>query len=177
MAGTWKDEEVFALIEIWGDDVVQAQLEGCKRNKLVYERISKTMAEMGYERTADQCREKSKKLKMEYRKTKDKHSKTGTGRKQWKFFKMLDTVLGDKPATQPPVLVDTLGESEADSVPDNVLSPASNSLSLPSDQSTSSDPCLAGESSSSTCDDQVCNVLCQAHACCESLVISLLFIS
>ena len=30
MAGIWMDEEVFQLIELWGDDAIQVQLEGCK---------------------------------------------------------------------------------------------------------------------------------------------------
>lgn len=107
MAVNWKDDETLALINIWGDDVVQAQLEGCKRNKSVYEKISKAMKDGGYERTAEQCREKAKKLKMDYRKIKDKHRVTGTGRKTWKFLEPLDQVLGDKPTTEPPVVVDT----------------------------------------------------------------------
>ena len=107
---SWTDEETFKLVEIWGDDRIQAQLEGCKRNKEVYERIAREMAVAGYEKTAEQCREKAKKLKAEYRKLKDKHNKTGQGRKTWKFLEAMDRVLADKPATRPPVLLDTLQE-------------------------------------------------------------------
>ena len=105
---SWTDEETLKLIELWGDDRIQAQLEGCKRNKEVYERIAREMAEAGLEKTAEQCREKAKKLKGEYRKVKDKHNQTGQGRKKWKFLEAMDTVLADKPATRPPVLIDTL---------------------------------------------------------------------
>ena len=73
----WKDDEVDALINIWGDDLVQTQLEGCKRNKLVYEKVSESTKKAGFERSAVQCREKAKKLKTEYRKIKDKHCVTG----------------------------------------------------------------------------------------------------
>ena len=59
------DEEVFKLIDVWGDDAIQTQLEGCKRNKDVYEKIARAM-EAGYERSADQCRDQAKKLKVEY---------------------------------------------------------------------------------------------------------------
>ena len=109
---TWRDEEVFQLVDFWSDDVIQCQLEGCKRNKDVYEKISKLMQEKGYTKTAVQCREKIKKLKGEYRKIKDQHNKTGTGRKKWRFHDALDSVLGNKPATMPPELVDTLADSE-----------------------------------------------------------------
>ena len=73
------------------------------------------MAEAGFEKTAEQCREKAKKLKAEYRKVKDQHKKTGQGREKWKFLEAMDAVLADKPATRPPVLIDTLDqESEVD---------------------------------------------------------------
>lgn len=48
---------------------------------------------------------------MDYRKIKDKHRVTGTGRKKWKFLEPLDQVLGDKSTTVPPVVVDTSHES------------------------------------------------------------------
>ena len=67
------------------------------------------MKENGYKTTAEQCHEKAKKLKMDYRKIKDKHKVTGTGRK-WKFLEPLDQVMGYKPTTLPPV-VDTSHES------------------------------------------------------------------
>lgn len=51
------------------------------------------------------------KSKMDYRKIKDKHRVTGTGRKKWKFLEPLDQVLGDKSTTVPPVVVDTSHES------------------------------------------------------------------
>ena len=47
---------------------------------------------------------KIRKLKLEYRKIKDGRKKTGTGRKEWRFFDAIDDVLGHKPATQPPVV-------------------------------------------------------------------------
>ena len=40
-------------------------------------------------------------------KIKDKHGKTGRGRSTWKFLDALDAVLGHKPATRPPLVLDT----------------------------------------------------------------------
>ena len=51
----WTDEEVVKLIEIWGEDTIQAQMEGCKHNKEVYTKVSKEMKEAGYERSLEQC--------------------------------------------------------------------------------------------------------------------------
>ena len=107
-SGNWSNEETFKLIELWGDDRIQAQLEGCKRNKNVYKKIAGRMVEAGHEKTAEQCREKEKKLKAEYRKVKDSQNRSGAGRKSWKYLHAMDAVLGDKPATRPQVIVDIL---------------------------------------------------------------------
>lgn len=100
------------LIELWRDGIIQAQLEECKCkcNKEVYERISRQMAHVGHERTAEQCREKAKKLKAAYRKIKDSHNVNGRGRKNCRFLEAMDGVLADKPSTRPAVLIDTLEE-------------------------------------------------------------------
>lgn len=104
--GSWSEAETYKFIEIWGNDQIQAQLEGCKRSKTVYERIARAMTE-GHSKSATQCREKAKKLKTEYRKVKDKRQVTGEGRKKWKFLEAMDNVLADKPSTQPSTLIDT----------------------------------------------------------------------
>ena len=103
----WSDEETLKLIEFWGDDRVQAELDGCKHNKQVYEGVSREMVRAGHKRTAEQCQDKAKKLKGDYSKVKDKHIKTGEGRNKWKFLEAMDSVLADKPSTQPPVLINT----------------------------------------------------------------------
>ena len=37
MATIWNDMETFKLVKIWGEGEIQAHLEGCTRNKAVYE--------------------------------------------------------------------------------------------------------------------------------------------
>ena len=106
------DEEVKFLIRVWGEEEVQGQLEGCKRNRQVHEGIARRMREREYEKTADQCRIKMKKLKGDYRKVKDKNGETGRGKKTCKFFEDLDKVLGHRPATCPPILLESLGTGE-----------------------------------------------------------------
>ena len=63
MAGTWNKEETLKLIEIWGNDAIQAQLEGCKHNQDIYSKIAAEIKEAGHERTAQQCRDKIKSLR------------------------------------------------------------------------------------------------------------------
>ena len=49
-----------------------------------------------------------KKLRSEYRKIKDSNSKMGESRSDWKFFEYMDAILGCKPSTRPPVVLDTM---------------------------------------------------------------------
>ena len=63
----------------------------------------------GFFLTFEQCREKIKKLKAEYKKIKDKREKTGQGRyPDWEFFDALNDVIGQKHSTQPPVVVESM---------------------------------------------------------------------
>ena len=57
---TWSKEETLRLIEIWGDDRIQAQLEGVHRNQDVFTKIAREMSESGFERTFQQYRDKLK---------------------------------------------------------------------------------------------------------------------
>ena len=111
MAAQWSDEETRRLIQLWGEEDVQAQLEGCKRNKAVYERLARSMLPE-FVRTGSQCREKIKKLRNEYKKIKDTNGKTGRGRKSMKFYEQLNEILGTRPATRPAVLLDSGGVTE-----------------------------------------------------------------
>ena len=54
MAQNWTDAEVFQLISCWAEEGIQEQLEGCKRNKHVYERL-RSLAEHNIEKTGEQC--------------------------------------------------------------------------------------------------------------------------
>ena len=57
MAAAWREEETVKLIEVWGEDDIQEKLEGCTRNKHIYQKISDGMKAAGYDRSAIQCRE------------------------------------------------------------------------------------------------------------------------
>ena len=109
----WSKEETFKLISIWSEDNIQAQLEGCKRDREVYSKISRELSLAGYNRTYEQCGEKLKKLKAEYKKISDKRKETGQGRyPEWDYYDAMDCVLGHKPSTQPAVVVDILEDTQ-----------------------------------------------------------------
>ena len=108
MAVNWSDSETFKLIELWSEEGVQEQLEGSKRNKHVYARLSSELEKHGIVKSGEQCRGKVKKLRQEYKKIKDGHNQTGRGRTKWKFYDQLNELLGNRPATRPPVVLETL---------------------------------------------------------------------
>ena len=61
---TWSDEETFVPIEIWGEDSIQAMLEGTRRNKDVFVKIAKAIEERGFTKSAVQCSAKIKRLRL-----------------------------------------------------------------------------------------------------------------
>ena len=73
--------------------------------------IARQLNQCGYERSFEQCREKIKKLKEEYRRIKDRLEESGQGRDeevQWSYYEAMDRILGHKPSTIPESVVDSL---------------------------------------------------------------------
>ncbi|XP_064169946.1 1-aminocyclopropane-1-carboxylate synthase-like protein 1 isoform X2 [Anguilla rostrata] len=100
----WSDPEVAELLHLWADDSVQIELESCLRNQHVFNRIAEVLREKGILRTGDECREKIKKMKLDYRRIKD-NQKTVRGGRTWKFYEVMDRVLNNRP----PVSYSSLG--------------------------------------------------------------------
>ncbi|XP_019406570.1 PREDICTED: 1-aminocyclopropane-1-carboxylate synthase-like protein 1 [Crocodylus porosus] len=94
----WSDPEVVELLQLWADESVQMELESCLRNQHVFNRIAEVLREKGIHRTGDQCREKIKKMKLEYRRIKDNNNKAARGGRTWKFYDAMDRVLTSRPS-------------------------------------------------------------------------------
>ena len=77
MAVGWMDAEVFKHIELWKEEGIQQQLEGAKRKKHVYAKLTSDMTKAGFSKSGEQCQSKAKKLRQEYKKIKDNNSLTG----------------------------------------------------------------------------------------------------
>ena len=58
-AANWSDAEVLRLIELWGEDSIQQQLEGAKRTKHVYEKLARELQKTGSDKTSVCKRNKS----------------------------------------------------------------------------------------------------------------------
>ncbi|XP_051916005.1 1-aminocyclopropane-1-carboxylate synthase-like protein 1 isoform X1 [Hippocampus zosterae] len=89
----WTDQEIVELLQLWSEDSIQIELESSLRNQRVFDRIALILREKGMFRTGDQCREKIKKMKLEYRRIKDNHKS-----RSWKFYDVMDRVLANRPA-------------------------------------------------------------------------------
>ena len=53
-AANWSEAEVLCLIELWGEDSIQQQLERTKRNKQVYEKLARELQMTGSDKTEEQ---------------------------------------------------------------------------------------------------------------------------
>ena len=53
-----------------------------------------------------------KKLWQKYKSEKDKRRISGSNRGKWKFFQKMDAFLSKKHNVEPPVIIDTMAESE-----------------------------------------------------------------
>ncbi|XP_041030457.1 myb/SANT-like DNA-binding domain-containing protein 2 isoform X1 [Carcharodon carcharias] len=129
---SWTPAETNALIAVWGDERLQDVLEGNLRNSHIFDRISQALREMGYERSANQCKERIKRkqeldsssgeiktgsgnpqqtLKRCYSRVKER----GRGKRTCNYtFQQLEQVFGRvpvvwEPHAYQPVLIDSSG--------------------------------------------------------------------
>uniref|UniRef100_A0A1X7UP62 Myb/SANT-like DNA-binding domain-containing protein n=1 Tax=Amphimedon queenslandica TaxID=400682 RepID=A0A1X7UP62_AMPQE len=117
MAGGWTEVETCALIDVWGDADVQHQLDSVSRNRHIYEKISTDLNNLGYHKTWQQCKTKVKNLTQRYRKLRDGHCVTGTGRSEWHLYDKIDAILGTRVSSDPPLVLDS-GALEASIITD-----------------------------------------------------------
>ncbi|XP_067654466.1 uncharacterized protein [Haliotis asinina] len=110
----WTDDETKCLLSIWGDMHIQSQLDSpSKADTAVYSKVSKAMNELGFEKTAPQCKERMKTLKKAYRQCRDSLKRSGQPRKLCKFYEELNEILDTRPATSPGKVIESLQQSVA----------------------------------------------------------------
>lgn len=74
MADTWWHEEKKLPISLWSEEEVQNDLNTMHNKKLVWDQVLKNgqgMADVGYTRSAQQCRVKINNMKQKYLKIRD----------------------------------------------------------------------------------------------------------
>jgi hypothetical protein len=99
------DEETKA---IWSEEEVYQQLRKPGMKRPVWEKIAKEMKKQGYNRTADQCKERIRALEKKYKKIKEDMNETGKGNNSdsFPYFDAPDEILGTNPSVSPSFLID-----------------------------------------------------------------------
>jgi len=95
----WSVDEVTTFLHLIADDKIQRELDGTTRNLKVFKEVSALLSVRGYSRTFQQCRDKLKKLKSEYRAIKDHNGRSGSDRRSWKWFDLMDDIYGHRPSS------------------------------------------------------------------------------
>ncbi|XP_034530054.1 uncharacterized protein LOC117805433 [Notolabrus celidotus] len=95
----WTNEEIQALLAVWSEENIQSGLGEPLRMRKVYGEVSHRLAAGGMVRSARQCRDKIKKLKMEYRRL-QKQSEGGMDfRKNFRWYDEMDSILSGRTAS------------------------------------------------------------------------------
>ncbi|XP_037832231.1 ATP-dependent (S)-NAD(P)H-hydrate dehydratase isoform X2 [Kryptolebias marmoratus] len=95
----WSDVETRTLLNIWGEQDIQAALDGNFRNSFVYRDVSRRLGAMGFERTPEQCRVRIKSLKRQYLLAKEGNLRNnGQYHKICKFYDVMERILSNRPA-------------------------------------------------------------------------------
>lgn len=81
------------MLAYWANPAVQEELRRNVRNNAVYNSLSAKLASLGFDKSAQKCKEKIKKLKQDYRRVKNSQH-VGWARTAW--FGILDEVLGSQ---------------------------------------------------------------------------------
>ncbi|XP_018555861.1 ATP-dependent (S)-NAD(P)H-hydrate dehydratase isoform X1 [Lates calcarifer] len=104
----WSDVETRTLLNIWGEQDIQAALDGNFRNSFVYRDVSRRLGAMGFERTPEQCRVRIKSLKRQYLLAKEGNLRNnGQYHKICKFYDTMERILSNRPALDPQEFIDS----------------------------------------------------------------------
>ncbi|KAF3705093.1 Zinc finger and SCAN domain-containing protein 29 Zinc finger protein 690 [Channa argus] len=106
----WGDGETEALLNIWGSEEIQENLNGCTKNKHIFMQISQVMASQGFLRTPEQCQTRIKRLRANFRNFLEGRK----GEKQeCKFFDQLVQIFGSKYVMNSDPLADDTDDVES----------------------------------------------------------------
>ncbi|XP_065426803.1 zinc finger protein 263-like isoform X1 [Chrysemys picta bellii] len=111
-AASWSLEHSQMLVNLWCEASKTVDFSKSTRNDHLYQQISQKLAAVQIFRTSDQCRERIKRLKREYRKTRDKNRSSGNSPMTCPFYEDFDRVLSSAPSLEPTAFHDDLVSRE-----------------------------------------------------------------
>lgn len=89
----WNKSKVVCLLSLWGKETVKAKMQGCYRNKSVFEYISTEMGKRGFKHSWLQCQRKIKSVKSKHRAVKDHNNKSGNNHITFPFYEQMEGIL------------------------------------------------------------------------------------
>ena len=95
------------LLDLWAEDSIQRQMNSTHRNADVFAKISRQMLDRGFQRSIEQCRDKTKKIRLQYLRVRDRLGRSGSSadeRERYWWYDVVDRTIGMKPSSQPVVL-------------------------------------------------------------------------
>lgn len=108
----WLYNEVCALLDVWADREIQRQLSGRLHNMCIYERISLKLRELGITRSGEQCREKIKKLRRDYKTIVDNKYSPAFARKVLGCYDKVHEIFGKRTVWRPPHVIESIVYNE-----------------------------------------------------------------
>ncbi|XP_067321155.1 myb/SANT-like DNA-binding domain-containing protein 7 [Anolis sagrei] len=100
----WRYREIQDLLVIWGEKKVQDALKAVHKNLDVFEGIAEQMRERGHSRTAEECRNKTKAMRFEYKRVQAHNECSGNTPKTCAFYTELENILKGDASTDFPRL-------------------------------------------------------------------------
>ncbi|KAJ7344632.1 hypothetical protein JRQ81_000582 [Phrynocephalus forsythii] len=108
----WGNTETSALIKIWGEAEIKYALSSLKWNYEIFEMISTELSKIGFSRSAEECRTKTKSLRKLYKQAVLHNNTSGSERSKFIWFDEMTQIFRTDTSIHP--LRTTESESAAD---------------------------------------------------------------
>ncbi|XP_054841854.1 uncharacterized protein LOC129340925 [Eublepharis macularius] len=100
-SATWREREVLDLLSFWGEEKIQEALRSSHRNLDNFEKIARQMVSRGHRRTAVECRNKTKSMRLEYKRVIAHNATSGNAPMTCPYFRELDSILRGDASVRP----------------------------------------------------------------------------
>nr|XP_046253747.1 protocadherin-15-like isoform X2 [Scatophagus argus] len=99
----WQENEIKELLTIRGSEAIRHQITGTVKDSVVYNRMTKLLAERGVYRSHMQVISKLKALRKQYTKYHQQKIRCGSDRVDWPFYEQCHRAFGNSPPLGNPV--------------------------------------------------------------------------
>ncbi|XP_078110677.1 uncharacterized protein LOC144520661 isoform X2 [Sander vitreus] len=97
----WQENEIKELLIIRGSEAIRDQMTGTVKDSVVYNRMTKLLAERGVYRSHMQVISKLKALRKQYTKYHQQKTRCGSDRVDWPFYELCHRVFGNASVGNP----------------------------------------------------------------------------